>query len=230
MGRQPARHLCSARPSNDAQRRQVMTTVVVFRPKHHAGHEIIVVLGWHVPCTTPGMTRSTAKQASPEARSEALRVVQTAPPAARTLPAKELLRRAARQLDRSPYILRHGDADRAIHLWEGLVRGRWTLVDWFDADGRRFIIAKLNPLRDGVPRGLTARERQVALSAALGESSKSTGYQLGISPSRVSALLKAAMRKLGVRSKAQLVVMVRVLNGQHCGRRSSLPRGSTHNG
>ena len=207
-----------------------MTTVVVFRPNHRAVLEIVVVFGWHVPCTTPGMTRSTAKQAPPEARSEALRVVQTTPPVARTLPANELLRTAARQLNRSPDILRHGDADRAIRLWEGLVRGRWTLVDWFDADGRRFIIAKLNPRRDGLSRGLTTRERQVALSAALGESSKSTGYQLGISPSRVSALLKAAMRKLGVRSKAQLVVMVRVLNGKHCGRRSSLPRGSTQNG
>ncbi len=152
------------------------------------------------------------------------------PPAARTLPANQLLRAAARQLDRSPDILRHRDADRVIRLWDGLVRGRCTLVDWFDADGRRFIIAKLNPQKVGVPRGLTAREREVALSAALGESSKSTGYQLGISPSRVSALLKAAMRKLGVRSKAQLVVMVHVLNGQHCGSRSSLPRGSTQNG
>ncbi len=207
-----------------------MTAVVVFRPNHRAGLEIIVFFGWHVPCTTPGMTRSTANQAQPEARSEALRIVHTTPPVSRTLPANELLRTAARQLDRSPDILRHGDADRAIRLWEGLVRGRWTLVDWFDADGRRFIIAKLNPQRDGVPRGLTARERQVALSAALGESSKSTGYQLGISPSRVSALLKAAMRKLGVRSKAQLVVMVRVLNSQHCGGRSSLPRRSTQNG
>jgi DNA-binding CsgD family transcriptional regulator len=207
-----------------------MTTVVVFRPKHGAVLEIIVVFRWHVLCTTPGMSRSTAKQTPPEARSEALRVVPTMPPAARTLPANQLLRAAARQLDRSPDILRHRDADRVIRLWDGLVRGRCTLVDWFDADGRRFIIAKLNPQKVGVPRGLTVREREVALSAALGESSKSTGYQLGISPSRVSALLKAAMRKLGVRSKAQLVVMVHVLNGQHCGSRSSLPRGSTHNG
>lgn len=85
-------------------------------------------------------------------------------------------------------------------------------MDWFDSDGRRFIIARSNPRRHGSPRGLTDRERQVVLSAALGESSKLTGYQLGISPSRVSALLKTAMGKLGVRTKAQLVVMVRLLD------------------
>lgn len=207
-----------------------MTTVVISCPRHRAGHEIIMFFRWHILCTTEGMSRSTAMQPPPQARSEALRLVQAAPPVARALPTNEPLRAAARQLDRSPDILRHSDADRAIRVWEGLVRGRWTLVDWFDADGRRFIIAKLNPRRVGVPRGLTTRERQVALSAALGDSSKATGYQLGISPSRVSALLKAAMRKLGVRSKAQLVVMVRVLNGQHCARRSPLPRGSHDNG
>jgi DNA-binding CsgD family transcriptional regulator len=52
------------------------------------------------------------------------------------------------------------------------------------------------------------------MGAALGESSKLTGYRLGISPSRVSTLLRAAMRKLDVRTKAQLVVMVRVLVSQ----------------
>lgn len=85
------------------------------------------------------------------------------------------------------------------------------MVDWFDADGRRLVLLKLNPSKSSCGCGLTPREEQVALSAALGESSKVTGYQLGISPSRVSALLKAAMRKLGVRTKAQLVIMVRVL-------------------
>jgi DNA-binding CsgD family transcriptional regulator len=105
------------------------------------------------------------------------------------------------------------DADHAFRLWEGLLSGGWTLVDWFDADGRRFVIARRCQTRLA-PRGLTAREREVALRAALGESSKATSYQLGISPSRVSTLLRAAMAKLGVRTKAQLVIMVRALRCQ----------------
>lgn len=170
-----------------------------------------------------------ATEATIEVRSGALRLVQPARSSLRALPPKELLRAAARELDGSPRILHEANADRAIRLWEGLLRGRWTLVDWFDADGRRFIIAKQTPPRRGYPRGLTKRERQVTLSAALGQSSKVTGYELGISPSRVSALLKAAMRKLGVRTKAQLVVMVRVLNGQQCGIASEPLVGPTHN-
>jgi len=124
------------------------------------------------------------------------------------------LRDAALNLDYARSAGGKGDSDRALLVWEGLVRGRVSLVDWFDSGGRRFVIVKLNSLKGSCSCGLTAREFQVAMSAALGESSKLTGYRLGISPSRVSALLKASMRKLGVRTKAQLVIMVRVLGRQ----------------
>jgi DNA-binding CsgD family transcriptional regulator len=121
------------------------------------------------------------------------------------------LRQAAVRLDRTLRAGGESETARAFLVWEGLVRGRLTLVDWFDVDGRRFILVKPNTVRSGCACGLTTREQEVAMSAALGESSKLTGYRLGISPSRVSTLLRAAMRKLGVRTKAQLVVMVRVL-------------------
>jgi len=128
--------------------------------------------------------------------------------------ASDRLREAARALDRGAQSRHEVNAERAIWLWEGLVQGRSEVIDWFDSDGRRFIIARLRSETRGGSRGLTDRERQVALRAARGESSKLTGYRLGISPSRVSALLKAAMRKLGVSSKVQLVVMVRLLRGE----------------
>ena len=121
------------------------------------------------------------------------------------------LREAALRLDRTPRAVGKSETVRALLLWEDLVRGRLTLVDWFDVDGRRFILVKPNTVRSGCACGLTAREQEVAMGAALGESSKLTGYRLGISPSRVSTLLRAAMQKLGVRTKAQLVLMVRVL-------------------
>ncbi len=124
---------------------------------------------------------------------------------------RESLREAALTLDRTPRAVGESETARALLLWEGLVRGRLSLVDWFDVDGRRFILVKSNTSRPRCACGLTAREQEVAMGAAVGESSKLTGYRLGISPSRVSTLLRAAMRKLGVRTKAQLVVMVRVL-------------------
>ena len=122
---------------------------------------------------------------------------------------REALRDTALRLDRERPGLGQDETDRARLLSEGLVRGRLRLVDWFDEDGRRFILVAPRKAKAG--RGLTAREEQVAMSAALGESSKLTGYRLGISPSRVSTLLRATMRKLDVRTKAQLVMMVRVL-------------------
>ncbi len=127
---------------------------------------------------------------------------------------REMFRDAALGLDRTRRELGKTESDRVRPLWEGLMRGRLTLVDWFDADGRRLILIKLNGSKSGCACGLTVREREVALSAALGESNKITGYRLGISPSRVSTLLRTAMQKLGVRTKAQLVVMVRVLGTQ----------------
>ena len=79
------------------------------------------------------------------------------------------------------------------------------MVDWFDSDGRRFFLAIPNPpdLRD--PRGLTEQERQVVAYVLLGETVKLIAYRLGLSPGRVSRLLKSVMHKLGVNSRTQLV-------------------------
>ena len=115
------------------------------------------------------------------------------------------IRRAAQRVDKARGPLRRSDPEEALRLWKGLVRGKWTLLDWFDADGRRFIIAKPNAPRVLDPRGLTEREAQVVAYAATGESNKIIGYRLGLSPSYVSRLLSSAMRKLGVKTQAQLV-------------------------
>ncbi|MBW1905912.1 MAG: helix-turn-helix transcriptional regulator [Deltaproteobacteria bacterium] len=89
------------------------------------------------------------------------------------------------------------------------MRGRWSLLDWFDTDGRRFVIAKPNAPNIGDPRGLTEREAQVVTYAALGETGKIIGYRFGLSTSTVSSLLLSAMHKLGVSSQAQLAEKMR---------------------
>ena len=121
------------------------------------------------------------------------------------------IRQAAIRLDRARGRLRTSDPDEALHVWKGLVRGRWSLVDWFDTDGRRFVLAKPNPPELGDPRGLSEREHQVATYAARGESSKLIAYRFGISTQRVSALLQSAMRKLGAKTQAQLVEKMRAM-------------------
>ena len=53
--------------------------------------------------------------------------------------------------------------------------------------------------------GLTEQESQVVMYVMLAETSKLIAYRLGLSTSRVSALLKSAMYKLSVNSRAELV-------------------------
>jgi len=118
---------------------------------------------------------------------------------------------AARMVDKARGPLRRRDPEEALRVWKGLVRGKWTLVDWFDTDGRRFLVAKPNAPRVRDPRGLTDREAQVATYASLGETSKLIGYRLGLSPAYVSRLLRDAMRKLNVKTQAQLVDRMRMV-------------------
>ncbi len=138
-------------------------------------------------------------------------VVSQATGGAQDKAASAVIREAAVRLDRARGKLRKTHPEEALELWHGLVRGRWSLVDWFDTDGRRFVLAKPNAPKLGDPRGLTEREHQVSTYAGLGESGKIIGYRLGISPTRVSALLSAALRKLGVKTQAQLVERLRGL-------------------
>jgi len=119
--------------------------------------------------------------------------------------ASEILRRAARRVDKARGKLRREDPQKALEMWKALVRGRWSVIDWFDTDGRRFVLARPNPPRVYDPRGLSEQECQVVTYVLLGETNKLIAYRLGLSQGRVSGLLKSAMHKLGANSRAQLV-------------------------
>jgi len=54
-------------------------------------------------------------------------------------------------------------------------------------------------------RRLTARQRGVVSYVALGHSYKYVAYELGISITAVATDLRDAMRKLGIRSRAELI-------------------------
>jgi DNA-binding NarL/FixJ family response regulator len=99
-------------------------------------------------------------------------------------------------------------------VWDAVVAGRWSLVDRFDSDARRFVIAYRNPPGVLDPRRLTPREEHVSTLAALGRSNKEIGDSLGISDSTVATQLSAALIKLGVESRALLPVFWRDLQGR----------------
>jgi DNA-binding NarL/FixJ family response regulator len=54
---------------------------------------------------------------------------------------------------------------------------------------------------------LSARERQVLAFAALGHANKLIAYELGLPESTVSSALRSIARKLGARSRLELVRM-----------------------
>jgi len=114
--------------------------------------------------------------------------------------AREALRDGARAVDRARGPLRRKDPEAAVEVWRGLVAGRWSLVDHFDTDGRRFLVAHRNDPATPDPRALTERERQVVAYADLGQSNKLIAYELGLSASTVGVLLARARAKLGTLS------------------------------
>jgi DNA-binding NarL/FixJ family response regulator len=91
-----------------------------------------------------------------------------------------------------------------LELWRALVEGRWSVVDSYESDGRRLVVARRNEPRVRDPRGLSARESQVAAYASHGHSNKMIAYLLGVSESSVAAHLKSALSKLGVTSRVEL--------------------------
>jgi DNA-binding CsgD family transcriptional regulator len=100
--------------------------------------------------------------------------------------------------------LRREDPARALQLWQALVAGRWSLVDHEDRDGRRFVLARRNASNVREPAALTPNERLAALYAVSGHPNSLVAYELGLSPSTTSVLLRSAMRKLRVKSVAEL--------------------------
>ncbi len=121
------------------------------------------------------------------------------------------LRQAAVRLDKARGKLRTEDPEKALAMWWALLRGHWSMVEWFDTDDRRYLLAVPNPPAITDPRGLTKRESQVVAYSVLGESRKMVAYRLGISASRVSSALSSSMRKLGVESQGQLVAKLHAL-------------------
>ncbi|HUS29381.1 MAG TPA: helix-turn-helix transcriptional regulator [Kofleriaceae bacterium] len=121
---------------------------------------------------------------------------------------REALRTAVQRQERARGRARREDPEAATTMWTALVAGRWSLVDHFESGGRRYIVARRNEHGGPDPRALGARERDVAQLAALGKSNKLIAYELGIAESTVASHLSSAMRKLGVKTRVELLRML----------------------
>jgi len=126
------------------------------------------------------------------------------------------LRDATLRIDRARAAGARLEDDEALTLWHCLVERRWTMVDSFESDGRRYVVAYPNQPAPLAIEKLTERERAVAMAAALGHANKMIAYELGIADSTVATLLSRAARKLGVQTRVELVKLLRTssLGGQ----------------
>ncbi|MFT3913684.1 MAG: LuxR C-terminal-related transcriptional regulator [Anaeromyxobacteraceae bacterium] len=119
--------------------------------------------------------------------------------------ARASLAGAVLKLERARGRLRRTEPDEALGLWQGLVDGRWSLVDHVEADGRRVVLARHNPPGVRDPRALTARERDVLAYVAQGHGNKYVGYALGLSTTTVATHLRRALAKLGLSTRRDAI-------------------------
>ena len=96
------------------------------------------------------------------------------------------------------------DIEKALEIWRGLVAGRWSLVDHFDTDGKRFLLAMKNTPTVDKRGDLSPRERRVCALAAMGHRDKEIAYMLGVSLASVTASIHRARVKLGVKTRSEL--------------------------
>jgi DNA-binding CsgD family transcriptional regulator len=125
--------------------------------------------------------------------------------AAKLPDARQALADAGARIDRLRGAVGKRDPERAVAQWKALVDARWSLVDHFERDGRRYLLAHRNDASVPPIALLSARERQAVALAVLGHANKMIGYELGISVSTASVLLSRAAKKLGVRTRAALI-------------------------
>lgn len=96
-------------------------------------------------------------------------------------------------------------AEEALAVWNGLMAGTWSPVEYRENGGRRVVVARRAGPGARDPRALRPRERQVIAIAARGHQNKYIGYLLGIGPSTVATHLESARRKLGLSSRRGII-------------------------
>jgi DNA-binding CsgD family transcriptional regulator len=120
------------------------------------------------------------------------------------------LRSAVKALDQA-WSRRTSDVDDALEVWTGLVSGRWSLVQRFDSDGRRYLVARKN--RPGEKHPLAAPLPPLAAQALLirahAASYKQIAYELGLSVASVHRLVKDGIQRLGLGNEGELALLFR---------------------
>jgi DNA-binding CsgD family transcriptional regulator len=132
---------------------------------------------------------------------------------ARDPEARRALREAARRMVRARCRGQGASPDEVLGLWRALVDGRWSLIERFESDGRRVLVARQNPPPARKHRALSEQEQKVVALLALGHSVKLCAYELGRAESTTSEIARSALRKMGLGSRAELMELHGALVG-----------------
>jgi len=128
---------------------------------------------------------------------------------AETRDVRDRLRDAMLRVDAIRRRTQRTDPGEVLETWRALHDGRWSVVEQFERDGRRYILARPNVPKPHSPEvSLSEREAQVARLVAQGQTNKLVAYALGVSVSTVGTLVHRAMAKLGARNRAELIARV----------------------
>ncbi len=120
--------------------------------------------------------------------------------------ARDDLRRAMLAFDKA-----RTNKNRGVRIptrrWQPLVGSSWSVLDEFEANGRRFVVAiESAPPTRPRRRDLSAREYQVLTQAHLGHSDKVIAHTLRLSHSTVRVLLHRAAKKLDAATRREALV------------------------
>jgi DNA-binding NarL/FixJ family response regulator len=139
----------------------------------------------------------------PEAVMSEGKVVDARGPA-KSSDARAALVDAVRRIDHARSASERGSPERVLELWQGLVSGRWSLVDKWESDGRRYVAAYENGTSLGERRGFAPGELDALRMHLLRATDKEIAFALGLEVSTIGRVLANAARRIGLRSRADL--------------------------
>lgn len=122
--------------------------------------------------------------------------------------ARRALQEAARDLAQARAALPDDDGE-AADLRPVVDARQWTVVDEFESNGEKYVVARESAPPAGELSLLTPAERSVVTHAARGSSTKEIAYELGISDATVRVLLMRAARRCGARGRKELLILCR---------------------
>lgn len=111
-------------------------------------------------------------------------------------PLRDRLREAVLARDRAR-TLQGRESPQELDGWTALVDGRWSLIDLFEENGRRYVVAHPNLPEVRDPRYLEPLERVVFSGLSRGLSNKAMGYELGLTEGTIAGYVRSLRLKMG---------------------------------